>query len=111
MRRDRRLRDSVALTAGAAAGRDVVGEPGDVGLEVVEPQQQRVRPALLDIRPPLPPMHEEPEVAGDRILLSPESEQLDLQLPLIQRRLRPPAERLQLAVQTVNDLRHVRSPP
>ena len=91
MRRDRRLGNRVPLAARAAAGRDVVGESGDVRFEVVEPQQQRVHPSLLDVGPPFAPVHQQAEVPGDRVLLPSETEQLDLELSLVQRRRRPPA--------------------
>src|SRR4029079_17247941 len=76
-------------------------QPGDIGHEIVQAQEQRVDPARLDFAAALPPVDQEPEIPGGVVPALASAHELDLQLALVESGLGLLAERLELVVEAV----------
>src|SRR4051794_4339744 len=82
---------------------DLELELGDVSLEIVQPQHQRIDSPWLQLAATLPLVDQEAEISRGVVLSPAHPKQLDLELTLVQCGLGFLAERLQLLVQPVED--------
>jgi hypothetical protein len=81
--------------------RDLLLQPGDLTLEIVEPQHERVDSARLDRSSPFPPVKDEAQLSRGVVLPPANPKQLDLELALIQSCLGLLPEGLQLLIQAI----------
>ena len=93
-----RLAPSRPLPAGLG---DLPLQPGDLLLQIIQPQQEGVHPARLRLPAPLAAMDQQAQVARGVVLLAAVTQQLDLQLALVERGLGLLAELRELLVQAV----------
>jgi len=80
---------------------DLLLQPGDLALEIVEPQQERVDSARLDRSSAFPPVKDEAQLSRGAVLPPTNPKQLDLELALVQSGLGLLPEGLQLLIQAI----------
>jgi hypothetical protein len=76
-------------------------QPGELGFEAVQLEQQRVSPPRLDLASPLALVEEQTEFARRVVAFPAGPHELDLQLALVQRRLRLLRQSLELMVEPI----------
>lgn len=85
----------------AASFLDQPFQASDLDSDIVQAKQRGIHSTRIYLVAPLPPMYEEPEIAGRAVLLTAEPQQLHVEPSLVQGRLSPLAEALELAVESV----------
>jgi hypothetical protein len=82
-------------------------QASDLDRYIVQANQRGVHSTRIDFLAPLPSMDQQPEIAGCTVLLAAVPEQLHVEPSLVEGRLSPLPEDLELTIESVEQLCHV----